>query len=344
MKAIICKVTMILLLIVGCSNKNKEKTQEVNGPVDSVKTENREPLEIPWDSIGVDSSEVETYLSEDGNFRTCSWDTHMGGLSPAYASVCIFRTKEGKTKMDYMADSEMRLLDVHNIVRDDGLTYYIIRASGKASASIGYMGMRGYVIDRDSLRRVGVLKCEEVDKDIDMTEYGIPNLYFITNGHAFDWIWNYDSSTRTLYVPVIDEYGTIIDHYYVYRFDGMRFLKNGVLPHKGLYQALREYKNLEFYCETKKYIVRVDRLSNGNIRYASWKKPATMSDKPDLIVYDGKILKIDDDISEYIFENDGIKYIAGYYESKDSPDGISEYHQYLLVKKGAKILLKQELE
>ncbi|PZW37577.1 hypothetical protein LX95_02886 [Mesonia algae] len=50
-----------------------------------------------------------------------------------------------------------------------------------------------------------------------------------------------------------------------------------------------EVKNNIIHCENKKFTIKVDNLKNGDIRYISWNKPKTISDEPNLILYDGKV-------------------------------------------------------
>ncbi|MFD0964693.1 hypothetical protein [Pseudofulvibacter geojedonensis] len=56
-----------------------------------------------------------------------------------------------------------------------------------------------------------------------------------------------------------------------------------------LLKLTSETKSNIIHCENKKFIIKVDRLKNGGIRYTSWNKPKTISDKPNLLLYDGKI-------------------------------------------------------
>ena len=48
-------------------------------------------------------------------------------------------------------------------------------------------------------------------------------------------------------------------------------------------------KNNIIYCENSQFSIKVDNLKNGGIRYTSWNKPKSISDEPDLILYDGKV-------------------------------------------------------
>lgn len=55
-----------------------------------------------------------------------------------------------------------------------------------------------------------------------------------------------------------------------------------------LYKDLKEFQKPVHTIETKKFIIRIDLLKNGNYRYASWSKTSNISNKPDLVLYNGK--------------------------------------------------------
>ena len=41
-------------------------------------------------------------------------------------------------------------------------------------------------------------------------------------------------------------------------------------------------------CETDKFLIRLDEMAGGDLRYVSWSKPKTFKDKPDLILFGGE--------------------------------------------------------
>jgi len=50
-----------------------------------------------------------------------------------------------------------------------------------------------------------------------------------------------------------------------------------------------DVKRNVIHCDNKKFTIKIDRLKNGELRYLSWNKPKTISEEPDLILYDGKV-------------------------------------------------------
>jgi len=57
-----------------------------------------------------------------------------------------------------------------------------------------------------------------------------------------------------------------------------------------LHESIRKFKDPIHILETSKYRIRIDDLGNGNYRYSSWSVKSKMSDKPDLILSDGKFI------------------------------------------------------
>ena len=121
----------------------------------------------------------------------------------------------------------------------------------------------------------------------------------------------------------------------------MGFVDKGESPHKGLHQSLSQYARLAKYFRTKNYIIRVDKMNKGDYRYASWKSSSTMGDKPELIIYGGKY---DEKKGSFSFTNEEFEYVVGYSEDKPISEGMYEHHEFLMVKKKGKVVLKEERE
>jgi len=65
------------------------------------------------------------------------------------------------------------------------------------------------------------------------------------------------------------------------------------------------------YCENKDFIIKVDNLTNDDLRYSSWNKPKTINDEPDLVLYDGIVEQQGTGGGyHYSFKNDYWKYIV----------------------------------
>lgn len=299
--------------------------------------------------LPADSDLIHECISEDGNVKFISWNTGMGGTCPDYGVICVFKTAEGKVQKVNMKEKDPDVAwvhAVHSIKKDDGSTFYIASRSHRASSNEGYAWMDGYMIFGDSIKAVSVLdgSVNFSDDDLDIC-YSIFDWSDATNGEGFDWLFEYDAENNDIYVPeTIGEKmadSKVTDRYTVYHFDGTSFVSKGIHPHKGLNECLHDYRYLESYFRTKNYIIRIDRLVSGELRYASWKSTSSMLEMPDMIMLSGSY---DENNGVYTFENNGVTYLCRVSENIPTEDeGVFEHHEYLIVKKGTKVMLKEEI-
>jgi hypothetical protein len=339
------KVLPLMLLSLFCLCQNKDKSVSLETELATVQ---RDSLLLSLDSIIVDKDDVFTCVSEDGAMKFYSWNTGRGGTCPDYAVMCQFRTKEGKVVTEDFCDREGEpawVSVVHALKKDDGSTYYITTRSHRASSNDGYMWMDAFMIDNDTLKNVSVYDAgddlDECGLDIN---YRISDWYYATNGEGWDWLFEYDVKNKNLYIPqtvFVDETIPIIsDRYKVYRFNGKEFVDKGESAHKGLHKSLGNYYRLASYFRTKNYLVRVDQMDEkGTLRYASWNSTLDMSRKPNIVIQGGIY---DEGNNTYRFTNDGYEYVVGYSEDKPISEGLYEHHEFLLVRKNGKVVLKEE--
>lgn len=286
--------------------------------------------------------------SEDGCVTIKAGLHPGGGTAPDYWAVWTITNSKGKKVELKFADSPY-IEAVHSLQKNDGTKYYIVACGAKASSADAYGWLEAYIITGDTIKQVNVLDgSAKVKENAFEINYCSPDWYYIANKEGFDWLFEYDHKNKNLYVPLMD--GTaILDRYEVWHFNGNKFENHGEQPHKGLHKSLGKYNRLVRLFTTKDYIIRVDSLDSHELRYASWKKPKTIKDSPDLVIYGGKrkqhvvadphdFTKCDD----YRFTNDGYQYIVNYCEITRIKPGVGEDHDFLVVKKGEKVLIKQE--
>lgn len=334
---------MLLSLFCSCQNKDKSAL-----PVAERASEQTDTLSLSLDSIPVDKDDVFTCVSEDGAMKFYSWNTGQGGTCPDFAVICQFRTKEGKvvTEDFRVREGEPAWVSVvHSIKKDDGSTYYITTRSHRASSDDGYIWMKAFMIDHDTLKNVSVYDAgDDLDECGLEINYSISDWFYATNGDGWDWLFEYDTDTRNLYIPltIYEEIASpiISDRYMVYHFNGKEFIEKGESAHKGLHKSLVNYYRLASYFRTKNYLVRVDWLDHyDTLRFALWSSTLDMSRKPDVVIQGGTY---DEGKDTYTFTSDGYEYVVGYTE--DNPEGQYEHHEYLLIRKNGRVFLKEERE
>lgn len=108
---------------------------------------------------------------------------------------------------------------------------------------------------------------------------------------------------------------------------------------KSIHPSISEYSKPVYVLETSKFRIRIDDLGNSEFRYSSWSKTKSMSDKPDLILINGK-MEYDGSggNQNFVFENGEYVYECLIIEigEENSPPAI------LSIKKGEKEILSQD--
>jgi hypothetical protein len=106
-----------------------------------------------------------------------------------------------------------------------------------------------------------------------------------------------------------------------------------------LHESLRNYKRPVCILETSKYRIRIDDMGNEIFRYASWKLQQSMSEKPEVVLLNGKV-EFDGSGGNhsYIFKSGEYIYECGIVEmgEDDAPPA------YLSITKGGKNILSQD--
>jgi len=108
---------------------------------------------------------------------------------------------------------------------------------------------------------------------------------------------------------------------------------------KHLHESLRNFLQPTCIIETSKYRIRIDEISSGKYRYASWPLKNKMSDKPDLVVENGEIVA-DGSGGNYHFQfkKDGYQYVCDIVEMGEDDAPPAD----LIVYKGEKEILYQK--
>ena len=331
---------IIALLFAACSHQ----------PVNNKANDRQDSVTVSQDNSD-ENSDGHVCISEDGRITIESGMYPDGGTSPDYWTVWTIKDDEGKKHMIKSPVSSYQD-KIHCLSKNDGTTYYIVNCSGKASSRDGYEWLEAYEIVGDTVERVNVVDGSSPYQEDDRfsVNYDIPSWYFATMGAGYDWILEYDIHTKELYVPITTEDNDMTDRYKAWRFDGERFVYQGERPNRHLHSNLSQYDRLLQYITTKDYIVRVDLLANGELRYSSWSKTDTMEAVPDLVLTGGKKVHYEvasnqlSPCDEYRFKNGSYQYIVNHCEVGRDENGGGVHHDYLMVMSEGKVLLKQEIE
>lgn len=351
-----------LIILTSCSGGNVAGNSPANSQ-NSIATsefDNEEDIEegtiesTEFEEIFEEESESDEGItnvctSEDGLVTIRSTVSPSGGTSPSYSAVWTITCDDGK-KRRFLNPGDYAQNMIHTIHKNDGSMYYLVNCSAKASSSDGYAWFKAYKIVDNTIKEVGVKDGGKVTEEFAFeVNYVIPDCYYRTYGAAYDWLLEYDPKSKNIYMAITDDYRCITDHYEVWHFNGNKFVYHGKQVNRHLHKSLADYQNLILYCTTNDYIMRVDTISGKGLRYASWKKPKTMSDEPDIVISGGKRMHYHDKQDgfprqdDYHFFNDGCEYIVGYGETEKLDDGIFSHNDFLVVKRDGMIIEKQKV-
>lgn len=339
--------TLMVSALAACNG------QKENNGTNEPDTCNVDTLEYPAFVIDAQREDVKVCVSDDERLRLYCWypdpEWGGGGNCPEPNVMAQYRTKSGEVrtrKISATAIDRAWVRMLHTITKDDGHTYYLAVRSMRASSNDGYTRVNAFAIEGDSLMDVAAV---DGSADIDNgslpdINYNISDWYFNTNGEGYEWMYAYDKAQRNLYIPVTEgeRWPQIMtDRYMLYHFDGKRFVNKGEVAHRGLHPSLQQYKRLRYFFRTADYTLRVDEMADGTLRYAQWKQPATLSQEPELVIMGGTCKTVDNQ-DVYTFRHDGAAYVVGYSETHHEADGDMTQHEFFIIKKDGKELVKQE--
>ena len=83
--------------------------------------------------------------------------------------------------------------------------------------------------------------------------------------------------------------GELIAVNYQSEFEKKRKEELIAVQKNSLHESLRNFKCPVCILETSKYRIRIDDMGNEKFRYASWKLQQSMSEKPELVILNGKV-------------------------------------------------------
>lgn len=285
---------------------------------------NNEMIEIIMNdpaSLNYDFPKMQAYVSfvtsDDGKLRLYYWDTWMGGTMTDYENLCQFYSN-GKVYAYYCGvydlacpDCEYTLgcniSDIYTIHANNGDTYYLAITGLRESSNLGISSIVPLKIEKNKLVYAPIFDDTPEDYGFNCTsiEYEFADWYYTANyGEGWDWMYRYDKDNMIFYVPVVEDM-SLIDRYNLYQFNGNRF---EFLREDGgfwLHPSIRNFKNLVALIITKDYRIRLDMMDDGTYRYSSWKRDASMDQKPDIVLYNGYY---NEEGRCYTFENEGYEY------------------------------------
>ena len=305
-----------------------------------------------------DSTSLSIQRSDDHRIMTVSYDTGMGGTSPDFQTFVLYDNGDSivvdrffpyadgntLTRKDPDSAKDETFGDgtyVQSIITIDGpggKPTYLVDCYFKASSSEGMRYMTAMQLKDGYLRKVPLFNTpNEGLTNYLSIDYIIPDWYFRTDGHGWDWVMRYDKASGRLYLPKVDEDMCMTDRYDIYS------PVNGIMQYQStdggcwLYEGLRNFERFICMYHNDRRVIRIDVMPDGTYRYATWAKGVPFDRKPEIIIEGGQL---SDDGKHLIFNNEGYTYIL----PSGQASGDAESDNILIIKHDGKEIQQEELE
>ncbi len=299
-----------------------ERTGSCGNELMSLVKSNPATLSYPFTKTDK-STNISFNTSKDGKVRLYSWDTGMGGTSPAFTSYLQYESGDSAVTDIFVPDGDSRYICANDVRKDgyevyDGYEvnnlYQIDTPEGPVYIAIAYF--RASSIEGAQLAvafRIENGKPVKIDFMVDGkkqnhvgTDYYIPDWYFTTDGLGWDWVMSLDEKTNTLYVPERVDM-EMSDRYELYRYENGRIRHIGNSAGYWLHPSLSDFKRLCGIYRTDTRLIRIDKLNDSSYRFASWNKGKAMSGTPELVLHNGETGIVKNAI---VFRNGDYTYIV----------------------------------
>ncbi len=299
-------------------------------------TSNPHTLDYPFEALQ-EKEYVRICTSEDGELRYYSWDTGRGGSMINFSRIEQYRTPDGQVHVNAFTDGEFYSMATKvSKMRNVEPPIYLVEFYFRESSCYFSLSKKAVSIDASGLHRPNLFEeSDSLTNTLSVSCNGCSNQYQAEGyGEDFDYFY-LRNGDKELFVAETedrdDDINILTDHYRRYAYDGKVFREKKTVANPNLHASLNVYQSLEQVYLTKGFTIRIDKMSDGSYRYASWKRPQKMSEHPDIVILGGTR----NEQGQYIFNNKGYTYIVDDY----TPSGND---QYLTIKKGKKVLMRQK--
>lgn len=198
-----------------------------------LKVTNRNPKALAYSFKNLADSGVIISTSEDGLFRIYSWDTRTGGTMRFHKSVFQYKNDVGTFSI---ASETNPIADVETLegyyravngIEVEGKTYYITQNITIGSSAAFYYNIKIFTIENYGLNDTAkLIKTKsgirnELGYDVDFSAS-------VNRDNPLDFSvirTEYDTATKTISIPLIEESGKITTRKIRYRFNGKYFVK-----------------------------------------------------------------------------------------------------------------------
>ena len=273
-------------------------------------------------------------MSEDGNLCVFSWDSYEGGIVTKWNNVVCYRNGDKPHSVKKNLWNFLPERNGHSslAIDDDGTDYGCITLNIHQIRDLNgqplYLAENHLIDGRWSYSSISAFTI------VDDKLKGLPEMFVTNNYNIYDEIdFSYDGKTRydvverflgmqpvyhfnvekqELLVPVEGNETEWSDRYIRYVFNGSKFIQSDTVCAPNIHPSLQQFKERIQYYRMNEHFIRVDKMNDGTLRYASWHLAANTAAEdveqmlePQIILTGGSI---DENGEWYVFRNKNYEY------------------------------------
>lgn len=249
-------------------------------------------------SADVTIRQLRIETSDDGKLRLYTWDADGGSMS-CYTGITSYKNETGihsyaspigddwgedsdnnpYVQLGYVACGVTRII---TLPQNDACNTYVVFTHSSGSHIMQITTLNAYIIDSNGIKSKEIFP-EGSKYTSSISYYRDPSQAYSTGIMLSD---------TELIIPETMEgenpYGLarITGRNLVYKYDGEKFHFHKTEYGESLYSGLCNYSYNIIIINASPWIIRIDKMPNGAIRYASWKNKSE-NEKPDLIISNG---------------------------------------------------------
>ena len=282
--------------------------------------------------------------SDDNKLRFYTWDED-GGTMSCYSGITSLKGNDGVKSYvslcnpndfddidDNIGQYAYGVSDILTLKQNLETTIYIIKSGWSGSTIWLGKGLTSFIVNNDLLELYPIFRMgNEIVSSIDWTYPTISYLpledFDILNSEMFVFPGVRETNDNAF---IATGYGN------KYCFDGKVFTYDGICYESSTYKQLNNFEENVIVLKNNKWIFRIDKMSNGLYRYASWKNKE-MNAKPDLLIESGYRISNDNE-QRYLFKNNEYSYeVSWKFQNGLEHHGIENWK--VIVKRNDEVIL-----
>ena len=278
--------------------------------------QNPQTMHYPFTNMQNDEEDpLHIIDSPDGKIRFYCWNAGIGGTCIAWETMYQIEHDGNVFTFNGLPDWDSESMLPTHIYKlpHKKKDYYIFIYYFREWSSLSYYAAVTYELKGEELERVNLFMDTEGTKHDRLDyEYNVPDYYFrFACAFGFGYHFYFDAKTSTLYFPLsrikAEETLILSDRYTLYQWNGTMLTKKGEAGNPHLRKDLQNY---EYIVQALRFqdsavsLARIDVMPDGTYRYAAWENNKDMSDKPDILLFNGTA-----DEKRYYFRNKTHTYV-----------------------------------